>query len=594
METNADRDEFQPPVEHEDRKTSMERNPLTIMDKRQEKIDSLKQIKVTHPSRDLLDHGRSNLMEGAQSIKLIGNQPDLAQTISNENVEVDNRIPSCQYMPNRNDKNLREHNLSEILEPLENHSQYTKNFNNYKICRSIAPGVEECLILETGEHVKWDKNKKLCKARNKIDEDLPKSYHLKDDQNRNPVEAAHCSVDIKMNEDSCSSVPLCYAQTCLKTNSQSVEISGDISSCQNKSDIPSNESIGINQPKKIFKILKHYTDNYAKDSSQKESKNFYHIFGEKPLGAIPKDVKGIDSATAASIPTNTSPPDTIPPPNFTSTPSSTSTTTGESPPTESKSSSHETDDNFIYGIYILEEYLKDMQSLCKKNWQIIQRAKDVFYNQLLPSGIVSHKDDFLMQRSLNDDCPELNKSTYFIPKTFLRLGFQQSLQSNISMGNLQPLGNQPDVVKKDVTSPQGSSSMASSENTCKSQQENSCQNANNANIFQIAFQNSQKFKILEENRILKNELRHLQSSLLTSEKHLSGAKEEIQKLNEHNKKLDDLVRNLSHENKMYCEMINSLSQREGYISSQDDAIVNLASTLKITDKQEANGNMKCK
>lgn len=270
MEINAGRDEFKPPVEHEDRNTSKERNTTTIMDKREEEIDSLEQIKVIPPSRDLSPQGRSNLMDDAQS-----------DIISN--AKLGSRILSCQYVSNRNE-NLREHSLSELLEPLKNHSQYTKNFNNYTICRSIAPGVEECLILETGEHVKWDKNKIICKARDKTADDLPKSPHLKNDQNRNPVEA-----DLRTNEDSHSFAPLHYAQTYLKENSQSDEIIGDISSYQNKSDIPSNESIRINQPKKIFKIIK---DDHAKDPGQKESKHFHHSFGEKPLGAIPKNAKG--------------------------------------------------------------------------------------------------------------------------------------------------------------------------------------------------------------------------------------------------------------------------------------------------------------
>ena len=33
---------------------------------------------------------------------------------------------------------------------------YPLNYNNYKVCREVSPGVKECLILETGEHVVYD------------------------------------------------------------------------------------------------------------------------------------------------------------------------------------------------------------------------------------------------------------------------------------------------------------------------------------------------------------------------------------------------------------------------------------------------------
>ena len=38
--------------------------------------------------------------------------------------------------------------------------EYPLNYNNYKVCRMLSPGVKECLILETGEQVRYDCNKR--------------------------------------------------------------------------------------------------------------------------------------------------------------------------------------------------------------------------------------------------------------------------------------------------------------------------------------------------------------------------------------------------------------------------------------------------
>ncbi|XP_046566938.1 histone chaperone ASF1-like [Haliotis rubra] len=35
--------------------------------------------------------------------------------------------------------------------------EYPMNYGNYKVCRQVSPGVKECMILETGEHIKYDK-----------------------------------------------------------------------------------------------------------------------------------------------------------------------------------------------------------------------------------------------------------------------------------------------------------------------------------------------------------------------------------------------------------------------------------------------------
>ncbi|XP_046335111.2 uncharacterized protein LOC124117338 [Haliotis rufescens] len=40
------------------------------------------------------------------------------------------------------------------------HPEYPMNYGNYKVCRQVSPGVKECLILETGEHIKYDKKKR--------------------------------------------------------------------------------------------------------------------------------------------------------------------------------------------------------------------------------------------------------------------------------------------------------------------------------------------------------------------------------------------------------------------------------------------------
>lgn len=63
---------------------------------------------------------------------------------------------ACQHAMSNN-----ENPSEENAQPLQAHPEYTENFHNYKLCRVIAPGVKECLILETGEQIKCDKRKKL-------------------------------------------------------------------------------------------------------------------------------------------------------------------------------------------------------------------------------------------------------------------------------------------------------------------------------------------------------------------------------------------------------------------------------------------------
>ncbi|XP_050410762.2 uncharacterized protein LOC126825238 [Patella vulgata] len=41
---------------------------------------------------------------------------------------------------------------------------YPLMYGNYKVCRQVAPGVKECLILETGEHIKYDKTRKRSES----------------------------------------------------------------------------------------------------------------------------------------------------------------------------------------------------------------------------------------------------------------------------------------------------------------------------------------------------------------------------------------------------------------------------------------------
>ncbi|KAK6183745.1 hypothetical protein SNE40_006352 [Patella caerulea] len=41
---------------------------------------------------------------------------------------------------------------------------YPLMYGNYKVCRQVSPGVKECLILETGEHIKYDKTQKRSES----------------------------------------------------------------------------------------------------------------------------------------------------------------------------------------------------------------------------------------------------------------------------------------------------------------------------------------------------------------------------------------------------------------------------------------------
>ena len=90
--------------------------------------------------------------------------------------EKDNEACSFKLVANRYESDKMEdavnvQQLEGAVKPLQAHPEYTENFNNYKVCRVIAPGVKECLILETGEQVKCDKRQKL----KEIQENLKKS-----------------------------------------------------------------------------------------------------------------------------------------------------------------------------------------------------------------------------------------------------------------------------------------------------------------------------------------------------------------------------------------------------------------------------------
>ena len=50
------------------------------------------------------------------------------------------------------------------LPPLPDYPDFPQNYGNYKVCRSVSPGVKECVILETGEGIQCRKSRESGKT----------------------------------------------------------------------------------------------------------------------------------------------------------------------------------------------------------------------------------------------------------------------------------------------------------------------------------------------------------------------------------------------------------------------------------------------
>lgn len=59
-----------------------------------------------------------------------------------------------------NKKSLENRDRQESAFVMSPKPEYPLNYNNYKVCRVLSPGVKECLILETGEQVLYDSHSK--------------------------------------------------------------------------------------------------------------------------------------------------------------------------------------------------------------------------------------------------------------------------------------------------------------------------------------------------------------------------------------------------------------------------------------------------
>lgn len=134
--------------------------------------DHLEQLVRNTESKTLFNNQELESMDFTKNIDLSKNLED-SKTSTFNFAEKDNDCAStkpvsdsCENGKLEGAVDVRE--SEEIAKPLQAHPEYTENFNNYKVCRVIAPGVKECLILETGEQVKCDKRQKLKDIENNL------------------------------------------------------------------------------------------------------------------------------------------------------------------------------------------------------------------------------------------------------------------------------------------------------------------------------------------------------------------------------------------------------------------------------------------
>lgn len=135
--------------------------------------DHLEQLVRNTENKTLFTNQELESMDFTKNTDLSMNLEDSKPPSTFNFAEKDNdcastkRVPdSCENSKLEGAVDVRE--SEEIAKPLQAHPEYTENFNNYKVCRVIAPGVKECLILETGEQVKCDKRQKLKDIENNL------------------------------------------------------------------------------------------------------------------------------------------------------------------------------------------------------------------------------------------------------------------------------------------------------------------------------------------------------------------------------------------------------------------------------------------
>ncbi|KAK3083983.1 hypothetical protein FSP39_006269 [Pinctada imbricata] len=110
------------------------------------------EIKPNLPEEERLEDGRElrrELVSGAGDFHMEGEEPKLVKR--EESIDMsDTECGSMGRLPK--------------LDPLPAYPEFPQNYGNYKVCRPVAPGVKECIILDTGEGIICKKTKETGKT----------------------------------------------------------------------------------------------------------------------------------------------------------------------------------------------------------------------------------------------------------------------------------------------------------------------------------------------------------------------------------------------------------------------------------------------